>query len=299
VRVVHDTWRAAWLPFVIGWRVVREPTARRELVRVAGVQLAIILVALSLMVPGTLRLVEAAINHGGKVKVEGDGDGTLFPALSMLWANLAIVEWTVGWIFREYNDALVRTGSRLVGVRVVEPEAPPRLRVDLGYLWRKLKRRIAIALVLASGAPLFLAAVAIPRAGRWLQGAVVAVWGVYWLAVGIAGKSDFSDEAPADREPWFLRVWQWLVERVFLFRWFLPRWYGRLWRRLTRGGRAAAVSFEEAPLSFAALLGARAVASVPVMSLVLKPYVAAAAGAILVERRRGERGEVAGARAVS
>jgi hypothetical protein len=151
------------------------------------------------------------------------------------------------------------------------------VRVDLRWMARRLWRQVLSAIVLASGAPRFLAARLVPGMGRFLYAGTLTNWGLYWLLVTTAAKSDLAWAHPPRRPPWFLRGWTVLTTRVPGFRWFLPRFYGSLWDRLTSKLHGAAELLEAFPFEFFGLALVRIVANLPILGLVLRPLVPVAA----------------------
>jgi hypothetical protein len=89
--------------------------------------------------------------------------------------------------------------------------------------------------------------------------------------------------------PWYLRSWFALTERVFLFRWGLPRWWGRIWERFARRFYGPSERVEEQPLEFAGLALSRALTLVPVVKLLLRPLFPVCAAHLLVEHAAAAR----------
>jgi len=205
----------------------------------------------------------------------------LWVALVALYGAWLIVEWLVGALSHEHVDAVSDALAAGVGLPTGPPPArPPRVRLDVRWLWRRLWRQVAAAIVFASGAPFFLVAALVPVVGSALQNATLAAWGMYWLLVTTAAKSDLAWQRPATRPPWFLRAWTLLTTRVPGLRWFLPRAYGRLWHRVTAKLHGAAQLLEAAPFQFLGLSVVRVLATLPLLGLVLRPLVPVAATVI-------------------
>jgi hypothetical protein len=207
------------------------------------------------------------------------------PSLLPLWIGVVaiygawiIVEWLVGALSHEHLDAVSDALTAGVGLPPPPPPSrPPRVRVDLRWMARRLWRQVLSAFVLASGAPLFLAARAVPGLGPYLYAGTLTAWGLYWLLVTTAAKSDLAWQHLPGRLPWFLRGWTTLTTRVPGFRWFLPRLYGRLWDRVTNKLHGAAELLEAAPFEFAGLAVVRVAANLPILGLLLRPLVPVAA----------------------
>jgi hypothetical protein len=231
----------------------------------------------------------------GPIKVAGSSFVAAHaPALLSLWIALVSIygtwlflELLVGWVSYEYVDD-VSDGMAValaLPVRASERDRPPRLRFNMRKLLGRLWRQLAGAIVLASGAPIFLVARLVPRVGTSLQTAVIIAWGMYWLLVTTAAKSELAWRETPRRPPWFLRGWTQLTTRVPGFRWTLPRAYGRLWFRITRKLHGAALLVEEAPVAMLGLSVVRVAANLPVLGLLLRPVLPVAA-TLLVTRAR-------------
>jgi hypothetical protein len=203
-----------------------------------------------------------------------------FVLLSELYAALAAVEWCLLALTRQHQDQLARRVALDTEVPPDDPEATPRVWVDVGWLKRKLRRRLRGLLIFAVGmvvlAPL-----------QQFSAAPAAFWGIYWSAVFTLGRSRRAWSHGLQGDPWFLRVDVLLGRAGFLARWFLPRLYFRLLRRVTRDVAPACLALERAPAEGLGLGLARMVCSVPVVYLITRPLFAVAAAHALGPRLAG------------
>jgi hypothetical protein len=263
-------------------------THKRTDVRIRGVHV--------IVVDSSKRETRDSDDGGGGLEVSGASFiSTHAPRLLWLWIALVslygswlLVEWIVTAITYEYADDMSEELSGALGLPFTRSSRgrPARLRIDWRRQLRRVWRQVLAAIVFASGAPLFLAARLVPRIGHELQTATLTAWGLYWLLVTTASKSDLAWTGRTVPAPWFLRAWTRLCERVPGFRWFLPRAYGRLWNRVTVKMHGAADLLEEAPWPFLGLSTVRVLANLPLLGLVLRPLLPLAATLLVVTSRQ-------------
>jgi hypothetical protein len=207
-------------------------------------------------------------------------------AIVSIYGAWLVVEWIIGAISYMYVDEAA--DAFLVALHLPHDDPKegwrPRLRINVRRQFRRLMRQVLAGIVIASGAPFFLAASMVPRIGDALVTVTVTLWGLYWLVVTTAAKSDLAWLEPA-RLPWYLRIWKTLTTRVFGFRWWLPRKYGSLWYRITHNLHGGAELAEETPWQMIGLSVARIVSNLPVVGLVLRPLIPVAATLIIVRAR--------------
>ncbi len=212
------------------------------------------------------------------------------PSLLFMWMALLALyaAWTVAELFiyalhREHidqvTDALAHAAGLPARARSGPPRAP-RMRLDLLWALRRLWRQLLGLVVLGSAAPFLFAARAIPAVGPTLYTLVLGGWGAYWLLVTTAGKSEGAWTVAASRSPWFRRAWATLTTRVPGFRWWLPRTYGRLWKRVTRKLDRAAEIAEARPWAFLGLSLVRVAGNLPIASVLVRPLLPVAATAL-------------------
>jgi len=203
--------------------------------------------------------------------------------LLALVAVLSATEGVIVFFSRRWDDWLSFHASRLASIRP-EDDAPktPKLALDLGWLYRKLKRRMRGYVVFAAGLPALLPLRLIPSVGGWLFTIAATLWGWYWLGVFSAAKSAHAwDDEEKALSPVPIRT---LNERLSSSAVFAPlRWYGRAWARITRSVNPAATTFERSPAAFLGLALARVILSLPGFYLLARPIVPVAAGRLCAE----------------
>jgi hypothetical protein len=203
--------------------------------------------------------------------------------LLALFTLLSATEGVAVFFSRRWDDWLSFHASRLAAIRP-EDDAPktPKLALDLGWLYRKMKRRMRGYVVFAAGLPALLPLRLVPSVGGWLFTIAATLWGWYWLGVFSAAKSAhaWADEDQA-LSPAPIRT---LNDRLSRSAVFAPlRWYGRAWARITRSVNPAATTFERSPAAFLGLALARVILSFPGLYLLARPIVPVAAGRLCAE----------------
>jgi hypothetical protein len=199
----------------------------------------------------------------------------------LLYGVLCVVEWVVIALSRDFHDEISRVASLAVGVPPEDPPLQPRVRVDLRWGWRKLKRRIHGALIFILGLPMLALALLVPVAGDVLYSLAVAGWGFYWVCVFTVGRTAFAWVDQDPREPWFLALWTALQARTSLLRWWLPRVFLRWWRYVTGVAMRPAALLERIPWEAAGLGLVRLAGGVPVLYLLIRPFIPVAAALLL------------------
>jgi hypothetical protein len=290
-------------PLELARLTLRDPEARAYYKRVMIVQVAITVGAGFLLAAPWILLMRLAAEtpgldvsftkEGFRIHTGGDGgppippserwslDDPLQMALGFAYLSfgtLTLVEWLVIVLSREYHDQIGRRAALLTGVEPEDPDAKPRIRLNLRWLWTKTKRRMRGARVFIAGLPVIGLITFVPLAGPYLYATATFGWSMYWLAVFAGAKSAqaWHDETTAP-EPFFLRA----AARVPIV-----KWYARLWRRLTRALFAPCKRVEETPFELAGLAAVRLLGTVPVLYLFMRPFLPVAAGAI-IQRSRG------------
>jgi hypothetical protein len=209
--------------------------------------------------------------------------------------------WCVVALSRDYHDAIGREASLRLELPPEDPPVSPRVRLNVGWVKTRIKRRLRGFLLFTLGAPPLWALsffVVLPLVGinyLWdvfdtsavisrLYGLLAAAWGGYWLMVFTTAKTQlaWADERDAP-EPWFLRLWGGLIRRLpAAFAW-LPRGYGQAWRSMSRSVFSPASCYERAPYELGGLAALRLLGSVPGLYPFVRPLVPVAA-AMLVKR---------------
>jgi hypothetical protein len=273
---VHRFVHGFALPFSVARVVARVPKERRAWLETLAVELAF-LVPLAIGIAVMSDDAEEAFHRGGI------GAGTV-AVIVAFWFALGIVEWVLIAFAHELHDALAYDVSLLTYVPAEPLAAPPRVRLDMHWLWLKAKRKLRGLLLVATGVPLFAIALPIPGVGDVIFAALTGVWAAYWTAVFALANSHLAwareNDAP---DPWFLRA-LWRLGEVPVVG-FFARLYARLVRRFTKSVHSACIAFEEAPYEAAGLAVARLVASVPGVWLALRPFFGPAATHALLGAR--------------
>lgn len=284
------------LPFAIVRVLLRDEEARKRYLAQSVLRAAVVLgvgVAVVLYAGEMAKGLGEALTSGFDISVR-IGHGAA--ALSSLYATLCAVEWVLIALTREFDDQMARRAALLIGDPPEDPERAPRVRVDVGWTIRKVKRRIRGFRVFVLGLPVLALTSLIPAVGHLIYAGLTTAWGAYWLAVFTAAKTALAwkDEGHAP-EPWFLRRWGRATSTTIGLRWWLPRTYGRLWRRHTEDVFSPCKSVEDSPASMFGLTLLRAACGIPVLYLFFRPVIPVAAAHIILARERAlaARGGVA------
>jgi hypothetical protein len=220
--------------------------------------------------------------------------GSVLALLAAIYASLSIGQIAVLAFSRDFHDALSRELSLLVNVAPEDPPLRPRIHLDLPWVRRKANRRMQFFLAFLPGTLLISALCWFVPMRRTLVSILTALWAAYWWMVMTAGQSARAWSPPETTPPpWYLRGWNALVNKVFLFHWGGPRVWGRLWNRFSRRFYGPSERVEEQPLEFAGLALARTLALVPIVKLAVRPLFSVAAAHLLVEHASTARLPVA------
>jgi hypothetical protein len=272
---VHRFVHGFALPFSVTRIVTREPKLRRPWLEVLAIELAV--------------LIPLGIAFGAKSDDIGEAiaDGWLAVALATvaaIWVALGVVEWLVIVLAHEHHDALAYDVAVLTYVPGEPLGAPPRVRLDMAWLWLKAKRKLRGLLLVVAGMPAFALVLPIPGIGDVLFATLTGAWTAYWAAVFALANTHLAWEHENDApDPWFLRALSPLCRIPVLG--LVPRLYARLLARVTRSVRSACAAFEEAPYESAGLAVARLVAGVPGVWIALRPFFGPAATHALLGAR--------------
>lgn len=200
-----------------------------------------------------------------------------------VWGVLKVLDWLVAAFFQEPNDSITHRVSRQLGATIEEGPSNPRIRFSVRWALKRLKRHFSGGLMMGSAMPIMAAVGFLPWVGSTLQRTLLACWGLYWFAVLTTAKSAAAWNEESFQEPWFLRAWERLTASGILA-WWLPRFYGRILRRLAWRLRVPALAFERSPWELAGLTGLRMVASLPVASVFLRSVIPVAAGYLITRK---------------
>ena len=210
--------------------------------------------------------------------------GAVLALLAALYASLGIAQTAILALSRDFHDQLSRDISLLINVAPEDPPMRPKVRLDLPWLRRKTKRRVRFFIGFLPGTVLITIVGRLVPPHRTLTTVLTALWAAYWWMVMTAGQSARAWTPPETTQmPWYLRAWFTLIDKVFLFRWGLPRWWGRIWDRMARNFHGPAERVEEQPLEFAGLSLSRALVLIPVVKLLLRPVFPVSVAHLLVE----------------
>jgi hypothetical protein len=210
--------------------------------------------------------------------------GAVLALLAAIYASLGIAQTAILALSRDFHDQLSRDLSLLVNVAPEDPPMRPKVRLDIPWLRRKTKRRVRFFIGFLPGTVLITIVGWLVPPHRTLTTVLTALWAAYWWMVMTAGQSARAWTPPETTQmPWYLRAWFTLTNKVFLFRWGLPRWWGRIWDRMARNFHGPAERVEEQPLEFAGLSLSRALVLIPVVKLLLRPVFPVSVAHLLVE----------------
>jgi hypothetical protein len=265
------------LPLRILRALFRDPAVKRTYLRVILAQLAIIFV---------IGLASVLL---GRSRDAFSGDlrhdfARVLALASAFYATLGAVEWTVVALSRQYHDQLSRKASLLSGAPPEDPEATPRIKLDVRWMGRKLKRKLRGLIVVSAGLPAVAVASLVPFAGKFLYPLLALSWTIYWVGVFTASKSAYawrSEGAPFAPEPWFLRVADRATKQTFIGRLGLPRLYVVVWRNLSSGMFPPARELEDHPYELFGIAAFRALLALLGTYLFFRPILPVAAAHVL------------------
>ncbi|MGQ0508947.1 MAG: hypothetical protein ACT4TC_26895, partial [Myxococcaceae bacterium] len=198
-----------------------------------------------------------------------------------LYAALAVVEWSILALSRDYQDQVMRNLSVVTGTPPDDPEVNPRIRIDFRWLRRRFKRRIrGLYLFFMGSIPLGMFGW-LPGPSEQLASAAIALWAGYWLAVFTLAKTRLAWDDSETREPWYVRAYARSVGVV-------PGlgWYGRAMRRLGGSVRAPCQTFEMAGYEAAGLAVSRLLLGWPGLYSFVRPVFTVAAQHVCLARPR-------------
>lgn len=202
-----------------------------------------------------------------------------------LLAAMHVTQWVIIALSRDYHDAIARDASLLTRLEPEDGPLQPRIRLDVSWLKKKVKRRWRALWLFLLGLPvLWLATMWMPHSDALFTVAMSA-WGAWWYVVFTAAKSGRAWEDETAPAPWFLRGWTWLTTHLPGFRWRWPQGYGRFWERHTRSVFSPAATVEQQPWAFMGLALARAVGLVPGLKCFVRPLIPVASAHLLAAHR--------------
>ena len=319
-RPVRQFFHGLSLPFHLLRALLADPVARRRYLRV-GILQSLAVIALTLTCHGSGNKVadsarKRADPSGSIISVsvmedeeapEQQAQGPLKDGLERiarrtedvvdsgefqfwvaLFAAMQLAQWVVVALSRDYHDAIGRDASLLTALEPEDPPLTPRVRVDMPWLRKRLRRHIRAMVVFMAGLPVLYGFTAPFPFSRTLMAVLVPLWSGYWVVVFTVAKSAHAWKNSAAGEPWFLRGWNWLTTRVPGFRWRFLQRYGLFWANRTRDVFPPASETEKQLWAFAGLTLVEVLAMLPVVKCFLRPLVPVAAAHLLVARNAAE-----------
>ena len=257
------------LPFGVLAATLRTPAVRARYLRVTAIQIAVLLPT------GIFFLFESEPITRALEDAGGSPLSATLAVIATIVSTLSVIEWIIIALSRQYHELLGAMAAATTGAAWDPHLAPPRIALDLPWLWQKLRRRVRGVLLFASGIPLLALLRLAPFGGRTLYAVGTTLWACYWVSVFTLANTRRAWESTSTAGPWFVRA----AEAVGT----IPvlgapmRWYGRTWRRVTTSVHAACASFEQAPYEAAGLAAARAISSLPCIYLFVRPVLGVAA----------------------
>jgi hypothetical protein len=204
-------------------------------------------------------------------------------------SSLQIFQWIVIALSRDHHTVLSREASLLTGLVPEDEPLEPRVRLNLGWMTKKLKQRWRGLWIFAWGVPVLwtvdwvLRRVShrfLPEDAKFLP-VLLSLWGAWWFVVFTAGKSARAWDEPDARSPWFLRAWDWLGSRISPL-----GSYGLRWTRVTSPVFSPAARVEQRPWGLLGLAVARALSALPLVRCFLRPTISVAAAHLLAAEGR-------------
>lgn len=293
VPTAAPTWRSRWqrllfgltLPFVIGNACLTHPElgpkARRTLLAQAGIA-----ALFGVFWYFVFDVKSIDLGNGGRLTF---GDGAT--GIVAFVGALSLTEWLVIALSRELHDDIGVGVARLLGVPPDEEVVDPRVRLNLPWLFTKMRRRIQGAFVMfVSVVPAVIVvgvacAPLIPAIGDGISlvlNLIASLIIFYWIAVVALGKTSWAWRSDPDRDPAPLRALDFVggaSGALFVFRW----WSRTLRRTMAMMVRPARL-LESCPWEMAGVAVARLLMSLPVTWIVVRPFFPVASTLVLQAR---------------
>lgn len=285
----HLPWRSAsppvsrWGQFVQGFclpfQLVRvllaDPDTRRRFLTVGCAQAAVVVVLVVAAWDWKEVVARKVGEHTGLDEWKAYG--------AALFSSLHLFQWIVIALSRDHHTVLEREASLRTGLEPEDGPLEPRVRLNVGWLVKKLKQRWRAVWLFAWGVPVLWVLSRLTQVFKGVMpsatdvlAALLSLWGAWWFVVFTAGKSSRGWDEPAPRAPWFLRAWSHLGSRVAL----LGR-YGARWERASQSVFSPAAEVERRPWGFLGLGLARALSALPLIRCFLRPTIPVAAAHLL------------------
>lgn len=219
-----------------------------------------------------------------KVSSEAPSFARLFALMASAWGALLAGHWGVIALSYRFHDVLTREASLLLGVHPEDPEVVPRVRLDFGWVGKRIKRRIRGFMVMVPG--FFAFWVLSLVTGRTLSALLGALWVAHWWIVFSLAKTARAWPEPAIAYPWYVRGWDALARVAPLLDVGPFRW----WRNYLASSSTSVWSplswTERLPAEGSALALMRLTANVPGLGMAVRPLVPLCA-ALMIEHGDG------------
>lgn len=197
------------------------------------------------------------------------------------YAALLVIQTVVVALSFDFHDVLTREVSLLAGLEPEDPPLRPRVRFDLRWIIKRLKRRFRAFRVMLPGFVLLSPLAPFVPGGAFA--ALSSLWAAYWWLVFSFAKSARAWPEPVPQEPWFLRGWDALARHLPLLRRKPFAWWRRFAARSTTSVWAPVAWSERLFGEGLALAGLRALAALPLLGMAVRPLVPVCA-ALLIAR---------------
>lgn len=214
-------------------------------------------------------------------------------AIGVFAGSLVLGQWIVNALSQSHQDALI---ARIVaeGGGVPPPAQPPKIGLHWRWMRRDLWNRCVALLLLLLGQVVLSPLLLVPRYGVALNGALLTIWSLYWLAVFVTVPASFIDHAAARAEPLTIeRGIDLATRRIFGLRWWLPRWSARFVLWLLKPLRPARAVLESRATTFGGLTVTRLVLGVPIVWIWARPLLISAVVLNATPPRSGQRTSIA------
>jgi hypothetical protein len=268
------------LPVATLRALIQDPLERRRYLLQASLRALVVLVviiALAIWLPGYVELDPAADLKEKLARIAA--------VLSSAYAFVVAVEWILISLTHDYDDQIGRRAALAIGAPPEDPERPPRIRLDLPWIAKRMKRRFRGYRAYIFGVPAIFPISFAPIIGPALYAFALGGWTFYWFMVITASKSAaaWTEEGRAP-DPWYLRLWDAAADSSFLFRWWLPRVYGRTLRKQTEAMFSPCKAVEDSIFPMIGLAMLRSITAIPGIYLFFRPFFPVAAARIIMHQ---------------
>jgi hypothetical protein len=268
------------LPLATMRALLQDPLERRRYLVQASLRALVILVAtvaLAITVPARIELDPTAALAARLA--------TVAAVISSIYASLCALEWILISLTHDYDDQTGRRAALAIGVAPEDPERPPRVRLDLRWVGKRIKRRLRGYRAYIFGVPVISLVSFAPVIGPALYAFALGCWTFYWFTVITASKSAaaWTEEGRAP-DPWYMRLWDAATASFFALRWWLPRVYGRTLRKQSEAMFPPCKAVEDSLYPMLGLALLRSMTAIPGVYLFFRPFFPVAAAHIITLR---------------